>query len=230
MELSERIKTIREHLKVGNQEEFSNVTKIPLSRVKDLERGKVKALKSDEAIFLEEKFHFSGWWLLTGKGDMLLQEENNLPSTQESFSEDENAISLNFYPEIAAAAGYGAINDNVYDKQIMKFDRTFLEEVLNVRRFDRLDVIKIVGDSMEPFIQDGQIVIIERNSNAMNGETVIANVNGEIYVKRYHADPFGEWINLVSDNKIYGSISLDTPEKLSCFSIVGIVRAKIKAF
>ena len=169
-------------------------------------------------------------WLLTGKGEMLLSEKNSLPTTLPKTDEDENAVSLNYYPDIVAAAGYGAINEHAYTKHTMKFDKTFLEEILNVRRFDKLDVIKVVGDSMEPYIQDGQIIIIERNPNAMNGETVIANVNGNIYVKRFHTDPFGKWVKLVSENKLYGTIELNTPEELGSFSIIGIVRAKIKAF
>lgn len=158
------------------------------------------------------------------------QMSKNLPIAQEQHPEDdENTVSLNYYPDIVAAAGYGGINEYEFRRQTMKFDRAFLEQFLNVRRFDRLDVIKIVGDSMEPFIHDGEIVLIERHHEAMNGETVIANVNGHIYVKRFHADPFGKWVKLVSENHIYGSLELEGDE-LEYFSIIGIVRAKIKAF
>lgn len=158
------------------------------------------------------------------------QMSKNLPIAQEQHPEDdENTVSLNYYPDIVAAAGYGGINEYEFRRQTMKFDRVFLEQFLNVRSFDRLDVIKIVGDSMEPFIHDGEIVLIERHHEAMNGETVIANVNGHIYVKRFHADPFGKWVKLVSENHIYGSLELEGDE-LEYFSIIGIVRAKIKAF
>lgn len=143
--------------------------------------------------------------------------------------EDENSISLNYYPDIVAAAGYGAINESSVHPQIMKFDRRFLTEFINVRRFDSIDIIRVIGDSMEPYIRDGETVLIERHSEARNGETVIANVNGHIYIKRFHTDPFGRWVKLISENNHYGDIEL-SGDDLECFSIVGIVRAKIKAF
>jgi len=230
VELQDRIKYMRKTLKIGSQEALAKILNVKGARVKSIETGRVKDLTAIEANIMVKKFNLNIDWLLTGEGEMLLEDKENLPVATTSFDEDDEAIPLNFYPDIVAAAGYGAINDNNYEKLIIKFDRIFLEDILNVRMFDKLDVIKVVGDSMEPFIHDGQSIIIERNSHALNGETVIANVNGNIYVKRYHADPFGKWVNLISENEIYGSIELDTPEKLNAFSIVGIVRAKIKAF
>jgi len=228
MSPAERLKKAREYLGL-TQKELAEKLGFKWHKIKDIETGKHK-LSPDIASDIEQFYSISGWWLLTGKGEMLLSDKNSLPTTQPKTDEDENAVSLNYYPDIVAAAGYGAINEHAYAKHTMKFDKTFLEDILNVRRFDKLDVIKVVGDSMEPYIQDGQIIIIERNPNAMNGETVIANVNGNIYVKRFHTDPFGKWVKLVSENKLYGTIELNTPEELNSFSIVGIVRAKIKAF
>ena len=161
---------------------------------------------------------------------MLLENKSNLPVAQEQPPEDdENTVALNYYPDIVAAAGYGALNDDYNHPQIMKFDKRFLEEFLNIRKFDTLDIIKITGDSMEPYIHDGETVLIERHNEAKNGETIIANILGQVYIKRYHADPYGKWMKLVSENDSYGSIEI-VGEQLKDVSIIGIVRAKIKAF
>jgi len=225
-----RLKEIRKLLKL-TQSELGEKLGIPWSRIKDMESGKQK-ISPEFASSIEEIFSISGWWLLTGKGEMLIPSHNNIPTVCE-FSIDDNSadlITLNYYPDIVAAAGYGGINDfDVQPCQQMKLDRLFLEDFLNIKRFNNIDVIRVIGDSMEPFIFDGEVVLIERNNEAKNGETVIANINGHVYVKKFHTDPFGRWVKLISNNGNYGEISLEG-DQLEFFSIVGIVRAKIKAF
>jgi len=72
--LPERLKLARKALKCETQKDFAELVKFPLSRVQDIERGKVKELKSAELEFLQEKFFINSWWLLTGKGKMLLND------------------------------------------------------------------------------------------------------------------------------------------------------------
>lgn len=225
-----RLKEIRKLFKL-TQTELGEKLEIPWSRIKDMESGKQK-ISPEFASAVEEIFSISGWWLLTGKGEMLISSQNNIPTVCEC-SEDDNSstlITLNYYPDIVAAAGYGGINDfTMQTSQQMRLDRLFLEDVLNIKHFNHIDVIRVVGDSMEPFIFDGEVVLIERNNEAKNGETIIANINGHVYVKKFQTDPFGRWIKLVSNNGSYGEINLEG-DQLEFFSIVGIVRAKIKAF
>ncbi|PLY08376.1 MAG: hypothetical protein C0625_01960 [Arcobacter sp.] len=175
-----------------------------------------------------EKENINLNWIQTGKGDMFLNEVSSTPIiSNKTLSND--VVRINYYPDVYAAAGYGAINGDA-KPQIMNFDRNFIEQFLNVRKFEKLDIIRVVGDSMEPFIHNGELVMLERDQNARNGETVIANINGQVYVKRYQADPFKKWIKLVSDNEIYGDISLESQDEIQALSIIGIVRARIKPF
>lgn len=228
MKFGERLVEARESLGF-NQSDFADKIVLAPQSLARYEKNKVKP-SVDFLTKLTDMFNINSNWLLTGRGSILIDQLNHLPVAQEKHPEDNNhTVSLNYYPDIVAAAGYGAINESNVRPQIMKFDRRFLEEFLNVRRFDKLDVIKVIGDSMEPYIHDGEIVLVERHHEARNGETVIANVNGHIYVKRFHTDPFGKWVKLISENHIYGSLELEG-EELEHFSIIGIVRAKIKAF
>lgn len=228
MSSNERFKEARKDAGL-TQEKFGDEIGLKQTQVRDIESGKQK-VSPELAELIEKNFYISGWWILTGNGNMKVMHGDKLPVALASHPEDdENTVALNYYPDIVAAAGYGGINESNVHPQIMKFDRRFLEEFLNVRRFDSIDIIRVIGDSMEPYIHDGEIVLVERHSDVRNGETVIASVNGHIYVKRYHADPFGKWIKLVSENRIYGSLELEG-DQLDYFSIIGIVRAKIKAF
>lgn len=227
---NERLKKVRKHCRL-TQEKFGEEVGLKQYQVKDIEIGKQK-VSPELAELIEIKFSISGWWLLTGNGEMLVKLDDQLP-TLCKYSNDDNSselITLNYYPDIVAAAGYGGINElSTQAYQVMKLDRVFLEDVLNIKHFNNIDVIRVIGDSMEPFIFDGEVVLIERNNEARNGETIIANINGHVYVKKFQTDPFGRWIKLVSNNGSYGEINLEG-DQLEFFSIVGIVRAKIKAF
>lgn len=138
-------------------------------------------------------------------------------------------VSLNFYDDIYASAGYGATNDD-YHPTKMEFDRNFLEKVLGIKKFDRLDIIRVIGDSMLPSIRDGEYIIIENGADAKNGDTVIANIEGELYVKRLNKIPFQKWFRLESENAEYQHIDIDSNEKLEACNIVGVVRCKIKLY
>lgn len=163
-------------------------------------------------------------------GQMSKADKQNLPVTKSAHPEDdENTVALNYYPDIVAAAGYGGINEYEFRKQTMKFDRRFLEQFLNIRRFDCLDIITVFGNSMEPFISNGETVIVERIDDARNGETVIANINGDIYIKRIKKDPLNRWVKFLSDNNEYDEIELKGKD-LEHVTIIGIVRAKIRPF
>jgi SOS-response transcriptional repressor LexA len=113
----------------------------------------------------------------------------------------------------------------------MRFNReNSIQSLLNSQKIVKgVDIIKVIGDSMEPFISNGEVVVIEKTSNAKNGEIVIANINGNVYVKRLEKDPFGKWVKLISENPEYETIKLEKNE-LNYLQIVGIVRAKIRPF
>lgn len=226
MSSNERFKEARK--KAGlTQEKFGYEIGLKQTQVRDIESGKQK-VSPELAETIEKKFYISGWWLLTGRAEMMIGDKKSLPTVQQS-NDDENSVSVNYYPDVIAAAGYGAINENHLVPQIMHLDRRFLEQLLNVRRFDSLDIITVFGDSMEPYISNGETVLIERHDDAKNGETVIANINGSVYIKQIKMDPFKKWIKLLSENSHYEEIEL-SGDDLQYLTIVGIVRAKIRIF
>lgn len=142
---------------------------------------------------------------------------------------ENNLVSINLYEDIQASAGYGANNDDIIPIKL-QFDKNFLRQFFNITKFENLDIIRVVGDSMLPAIKDGEYIIVERCINARNGDTVIANIDGELYVKRLYKIPLEQWVRLESENDNYPPIELNTPEKLQAFRIVGVVKSKIKLY
>lgn len=68
--------------------------------------------------------------------------------------------------------------------------------------------LKIKGDSMEPRIVDGDVVIVKQQEDAENGDTVIALVNGDDAVcKRLRK--YRDGLELISNNPSYAPMFFD---------------------
>lgn len=155
--------------------------------------------------------------------------ENMSKIKQKRTNENNNLITVNLYEDIYASAGYGNLNCDIEPIK-MQFDKNFLTQVFNITRFDKLDIIRVVGDSMLPLIYDGEYIILDRTDNVKSGDTVVAIIDGELYVKLFKKIPYEKTIILESHNKDYPSINIDTDEKLDCLKIIGIVKSKIKLY
>lgn len=219
--MNKRLTEVREYLGFGKSE-FANKLGLKPYNIRDMESGKQK-IGADLASKIEENFSISGWWLLTGKGSMKMGREALSQSR-------EDAVQINVFEDVAASAGYGNANYEPVASDTVSFGREFLREIMRVRSFERLDIIRVVGDSMLPFIRDGEYVLVERGSDPKSGDTVIARVDDELYIKRIYKQPFSNVLRLESDNGEYPPIELDTPEKLEGFYCVGVVRSKIRLY
>ena len=84
-------------------------------------------------------------------------------------------------------------------------------------------VLKVRGDSMiEDGILDGDYVIISRRERADNGEMVVANVNGEVTLKRFYHE--GERVRLQPANSMMNPIYAQAREVAVQGVVVGLMR------
>jgi repressor LexA len=84
-------------------------------------------------------------------------------------------------------------------------------------------VLKVRGDSMvEDGILDGDLVIIARRERAENGEMVVANVNGEVTLKRMYRE--GERVRLQPANSMMGPIYAAARDVAVQGVVVGLMR------
>lgn len=133
-------------------------------------------------------------------------------------------ISINYYKNVTASAGYGiSVVENAPQK--LELSEALLSGV-KIQSYKHLDLISVAGDSMLPYFENGDKVLIERECVAKNGDTIIANIEGNLYIKRLEKDPFNKWVKLISNNSEYGSITLEGQE-VEKINIIGIVRAKL---
>jgi len=138
-----------------------------------------------------------------------------------------STITVNYYPNILASAGFGALNHDTSTKTL-ELEEGFLM-ALGLKCFKNLDLITVYGDSMEPFISNGELIILQRDVEARNSDIVVANIGGDIYVKKLQRDPLKKWLKLTSLNAMYPDIELKEDE-IKHLTIIGIVRAKIRPF
>ena len=84
-------------------------------------------------------------------------------------------------------------------------------------------VLKVRGDSMvDDGILDGDLVIIARRERADNGEMVVANVNGEVTLKRLYRE--GERVRLQPANSMMNPIYAFARDVAVQGVVVGLMR------
>lgn len=84
-------------------------------------------------------------------------------------------------------------------------------------------VLKVRGDSMmDDGILDGDYVIIARREQAANGEMVVANVNGEVTLKRLYRE--GERVRLQPANALMNPIYAHARDVSVQGVVVGLMR------
>ena len=65
--------------------------------------------------------------------------------------------------------------------------------------------IRVEGDSMEPRIHTGELLVVDRMAETRDGDVIVARVGYEFMVKRLHTEEDGS-IWLVSENASYAPI------------------------
>lgn len=107
-------------------------------------------------------------------------------------------VAINVLGRVAAGIPINAITEIIDTEEIS-------EDLAKTGDFFAL---KIKGNSMEPRIVDGDVVIVKQQEDAENGDTVIALVNGDDAVcKRLRK--YRDGLELISNNPAYAPMFFD---------------------
>lgn len=131
------------------------------------------------------------------KGQLEEQESSKVTSIFDKFKDDEDYITD--YVEGLVAAGHGTFQE----------DNLHMEVKLRAKDVpDKYDTIaKVAGDSMEPLIEDNDLLFIKVTSQVDINDIGIFQVNGKNFVKKLKRDYNGAWY-LQSLNNSYEEIYL----------------------
>jgi len=109
---------------------------------------------------------------------------------------------IKYFPTISVSAGGGAYEaeDNFEKLDLPDF---FVNIIGGEENLKNVEAINVTGDSMEPTLNNGNIIFIDRTKNdaSKDGIYAFANENG-LFVKRIQKRVDGA-LDIISDNKEY---------------------------
>jgi len=137
--------------------------------------------------------------------------------------ETERYFQVHYFADVRASAGGGAFNFEE-DYEVLSIDKTIMKSI--VPSFNNtIEAINVDGESMEPTLQDGSIVFIDREQTNINKDGIfIASTTAGLFIKRIRQRADG-MIELISDNKAY-SPEIITPNEIE---IVGRVVGNVES-
>jgi SOS-response transcriptional repressor LexA len=115
--------------------------------------------------------------------------------------ETDKFFQIHYFSDVRASAGGGAFTfDENYE--VLTVDRTIMNNVITSSN-QEIDAINVDGESMEPTLQDGSIVFIDRTQTNLSKDGIyIASTTTGLFIKRIRQRADG-MVELISDNKAY---------------------------
>ena len=139
-------------------------------------------------------------------------------SKQIAHKEEETA-SIPVY-DIRASAGNGMV---IHDENILyhiSFRLDFLHRVSNAP-LEKLSVITVDGDSMEPTLSPEDTVLIDRTQTTPKKDGIyVLRYDDSLLVKRLRYDPQRRIVTIISDNDRYPPLDITD---LDCLHVIGRV-------
>ena len=126
--------------------------------------------------------------------------------------------------EVEASAGQGTAADGEDVSGRYAFNRKWIAR--RGLKVESLNIIAVKGDSMEPMLHDGDLILIDRDqAEPVDGRLFVARFDNDLFVKRLQRLP-GDKLQLLSSNPVYPplTVSLDGDDNIN---IVGRVVASM---
>jgi len=118
---------------------------------------------------------------------------------------------IKYFPEVTVSAGGGAY-ENSDDFESLEVPSYFIDRLGGKDNLKNIDAINVVGDSMEPTLNDDNIIFLDKSKNDCSRDGIYAftTVHG-LFVKRIQKRVDGH-LDIISDNKDYPSQVLNNSD------------------
>lgn len=219
MSISARIREAAS-LKSMNIKDFAEAIGISYRTVQNY-LGEERAVGGDFLAACSTRLGVSATWLLTGMGDPLISEKNPNECSSEGLSD---FVSVPRYA-VEASAGHGALPDGEETTGFYAFNKRWLSRRgLNP---GNLAVISVKGDSMEPGFRNNDLILVDQaQSHPADGQVFVFRLGSELFIKHVQRLPDGG-MHLISANKLYPPIVVDTAKATNGFHVIGRVVASM---
>jgi len=138
--------------------------------------------------------------------------------------ETEKFFQVRYFSDIRASAGGGAYGFDEEDHEMISIDEKIMHNMVGMGNTE-LEAIHVDGESMEPTLQDGSIVFVDRTQTNINKNGIfIASTTGGLFIKRIQQRVDG-MVELISDNSLYPPQSIDPNEVTIIGKVVGNIES-----
>ena len=138
--------------------------------------------------------------------------------------ETEKFFQVRYFSDIRASAGGGAYGFDEEDHQLISIDEKIMHNMVGLGNTE-LEAIHVDGESMEPTLQDGSIVFIDRTQTNINKNGIfVAATTGGLFIKRIQQRADG-MVELISDNSMYPPQAIGPDEVTIVGKVVGNIES-----
>ncbi len=211
-EIIEKLKDVISETKIGGKvfdKDVANALNIPQATFATMKKR--NSIPYEEILAFCAQKKISANWLFFDQSVDMLKEQT------------EKFFQIRYFADIRASAGGGA---EVFDEnyETITLDEKIVHNMVGMGN-TALEAIHVDGESMEPTLQDGSIVFIDRTQTNINKDGIfIAATTAGLFIKRIRQRADG-MVELISDNKAYSPEVL-SPEEVT---IVGKVVGNIES-
>lgn len=106
--------------------------------------------------------------------------------------------------DVEASAGFGAVAVSETAQTRFGFDERWLRSLTSAKSAS-LSIVRVMGDSMEPTLSDGDEVLVDASDHAsrLRDGIYVLRADDALVVKRVAIKPGGKQITIASDNPAY---------------------------
>ena len=190
---------------------------VDIKRVPDEERGTTQN-EPPEILTIYNQLEDPNKEKVLDYATVLLNEQNNMKTSTvlEKYKNDEDYITD--YVEGLVAAGHGTFQEDNLHMEVKLRAEDVPEE------YDT--IAKVAGDSMEPMIEDNDLLFIKVKNQVDINDIGIFQINGKNFVKKLKRDYNGGWY-LQSLNNSYEEIHLTEEDDIRTIGeVVSVYREK----
>jgi phage repressor protein C with HTH and peptisase S24 domain len=210
----ERLKFLREKRGLTQPELAQNIS-VSIGSIQNFERGKVPL--GETVAKLAITLGCSTDWLLLGESE----DDRNRAGQQAIPHDQAEEAGLIMVPKVKARLNAGGGSLETSDEITGRY--AFRSEWIRLKgRADRMVLMDVTGDSMEPEIRDRDVVLIDQSqADIIAGAVYAVGVDDVVLVK--YLDKLPGKIVLRSANERYAPIEIDLRDESQAVRIIGRV-------
>ncbi len=212
-EIIEKLKDVISETKIGGK-----VFDKDVATALNIPQATFATMKKRNSIPYEEILEFCALkkisvnWLFFDQAVDMLKEET------------EKFFQIRYFSDIRASAGGGAYGFDEDAYETISIDEKLMHNMVGMGNTD-LEAIHVDGESMEPTLQDGSIVFVDRTQTNINKNGIfIAQTLSGLYIKRIQQRADG-MVELISDNLVYPPQAIDPSEVTIVGKVVGNIES-----